>query len=464
VINCGDVYNDLGGWFRNYGATGIYNQSYGNHFYSDAQNYWNVSHGGAANGGIRFRDNHAGTLRGYVYANNDNDIGFLSNGGSWRIRIVGGDWTSIDGSSIRAPLFYDSNNTNYYFRPASTDTGILRGVLRFNDYGAGICGLYSSYRYQLVFAMGNDYKGALDGTSVSGGYGLWYSHPNAGGVASNLSTHGLMNIVNGSFHASLDASMRAVTDMRAPIFYDLNNTGYYLDPNSTSYLYHLVLSGNSYFRPSTWIQLDGSYGLYWPNHYGAHLRANDLSTYTPIAIQGNKNSYGGIYDHYSGVSGIMYDSAGNGGIYREANGRWIIYHLIANNCLGVGTSITSASYYMYVGGGIYSTGNIVAYSDARKKENIVTVDNALEKLNNLRGVYYNRIDDETKKRQIGVIAQEINEVLPEVVTYAEDVDEYGVSYGNIAGLLIEAIKEQNNKIVDLESKLNILTQKLENSQ
>ena len=465
TINCGDVYNVDGGWFRNYGATGIYNQSYGNHFYSDSQNYWNVSHGGAANGGIRFRDQHDSTIRGYVYANTNNDIGFLSNGGSWRLRIAGGDYTQIDGSSIRAPLYYDSNDTSYYFRPASTDTGTLRGRLNFADYGAGIVGTYSSYRYQLVYAMGAAYQGALDGTSVSGGYGLWYSHPNAGGVASNLSTHGLMNIVNGSFQASLDASMRAVTDMRTPIFYDLNNTGYYLNPDSTSYLYHLVLSGAVYFRPSGWIQLDGIYGLYWPNHYGLHVRANDQSTYTQLCIQGSKNSYGGILDLYSNVNGIMYDSGGNGGVYREANGRWYLYHNVGNNCMGVGTSTTSSSYYMYVGGGIYSTGNVVAYSDARSKTNVVTVDSALDKVSKLRGVYYTRLpgrdlEIDTNRREIGVIAQEVNEVIPEVVTYAKDVDEYGVQYGNFAGLFIEAFKELKAEVEALRAEVSTLRGRL----
>jgi len=49
-----------------------------------------------------------------------------------------------------------------------------------------------------------------------------------------------------------------------------------------------------------------------------------------------------------------------------------------------------------------------------------------------------------------VIAQEVNEVLPEVVTYAADVDEYGVQYGNFTGLFIEAFKEQQ-KIIDDQS-------------
>jgi nucleoside-triphosphatase THEP1 len=125
--------------------------------------------------------------------------------------------------------------------------------------------------------------------------------------------------------------------------------------------------------------------------------------------------------------------------------------------LGVAGSSTSSSYGIYEqGGGIFSTGNITAYSDRRKKENIITVDNALEKVNNLRGVYYNRIDDEEKKRQVGVIAQETEKVLPEAVTYSVDVDEYGVSYGNMAGVFIEAIKELTNQVKELKQEIEEL--------
>jgi hypothetical protein len=109
---------------------------------------------------------------------------------------------------------------------------------------------------------------------------------------------------------------------------------------------------------------------------------------------------------------------------------------------------------LYVSGAIYSTDDIVAYSDRRKKTNITTIDNALDKVNRMRGVFYDKIDDIKKGRQTGVIAQEINEVLPEVVTYAKDVDEYGVSYGNVVGVLIEAIKEQQLQIEQLKTKLD----------
>jgi hypothetical protein len=133
--------------------------------------------------------------------------------------------------------------------------------------------------------------------------------------------------------------------------------------------------------------------------------------------------------------------------------------------MGVGTSTTSSSYYMYVGGGIYSTGNVVAYSDARSKTNVVTVDSALDKVSKLRGVYYTRLpgrdlEIDTNRREIGVIAQEVNEILPEVVTYAKDVDEYGVQYGNFAGLFIEAFKELQAEVKALRTEVSTLRGRL----
>ena len=230
---------------------------------------------------------------------------------------------------------------------------------------------------------------------------------------------------------------------------------YYLNSNNiTSYMDAPNKAGTSYYQTNTWMQFNGNYGLYWPSNYGAHFYPNDGSSYTQFRTDGNKNGYDGIYLSYSRVNGMMYDSAGNGGVYREGEGRWYWYHHIGNNCTAINTSTTSSSYRAYVGGSLYAEGDIVAYSDRRKKTDIVTIDNALDKVLQLRGVYYTRIDDEIRGRQTGVIAQEINEVLPEVVTYANDLDEYGVSYGNIVGVLIEAIKEQQKEIDELKAKLN----------
>jgi hypothetical protein len=192
---------------------------------------------------------------------------------------------------------------------------------------------------------------------------------------------------------------------------------------------------------------DSSQGIYTGSN-GAHFYPNTASSYGSWRSDGNRSGWHGISFSSTYDPHVMFES-GNGGFYWQGNGKWALYYSVGNNCVGINSSATSGGYGLYVSRGIYATEDIVAYSDRRKKKNIVTVDNALDKLLQLRGVYYNRIDKleyNPDKRFLGVIAQEVVEVLPEVVTYAHDVDEYGVSYGNFAGLFIEAIKEQNEII------------------
>jgi hypothetical protein len=100
-------------------------------------------------------------------------------------------------------------------------------------------------------------------------------------------------------------------------------------------------------------------------------------------------------------------------------------------------------------GNVVFSGDVTAYSDSRLKKNINPIENALDKTLKLEGVSYERTDSDDK--HIGLIAQKVKEVLPEVVN--EDKDGYfTVSYGNIVGLLVEAIKELNAKVEKLENK------------
>lgn len=99
-----------------------------------------------------------------------------------------------------------------------------------------------------------------------------------------------------------------------------------------------------------------------------------------------------------------------------------------------------------------STGRVTAtdfnsLSDIRVKSNVHTIDNALNKVLAIRGTYF----DIHGIRSIGVIAQEIESILPEVVTEGEYKT---VSYGNIVGLLIEAIKELNSEVEALKKDKN----------
>jgi hypothetical protein len=98
-------------------------------------------------------------------------------------------------------------------------------------------------------------------------------------------------------------------------------------------------------------------------------------------------------------------------------------------------------------GSFTATGDVTAYSDESLKTNIQTIDNALDRVEAVRGVTFDRIEDGSTST--GVVAQELLEVLPEAVhTDANGV--HSVAYGNITGLLIEAVKELSAEVKELK--------------
>ena len=124
--------------------------------------------------------------------------------------------------------------------------------------------------------------------------------------------------------------------------------------------------------------------------------------------------------------------------------RWAIddngINRVGNVGIG-GDSSATATTKLYVHGDIYATGDVTASSDRRLKTDIKHIENALDKVCSLGGYTYVMND----KPSSGLIAQEVLEVLPEVVHGSEETN-YSLAYGNIVGLLVEAIKELKEKI------------------
>lgn len=125
---------------------------------------------------------------------------------------------------------------------------------------------------------------------------------------------------------------------------------------------------------------------------------------------------------------------------------------------GLGIGNTSPSVALGVTGAIIASDNITAYgtpSDIRLKENIEVIDNALDKVKQLKGITYDLKSD--GNRLTGLIAQDLEKVLPEAVYETSAVDNandkhLAIRYGNTVGLLVEAIKELEAKIESLENK------------
>ena len=194
---------------------------------------------------------------------------------------------------------------------------------------------------------------------------------------------------------------------------------------------------NNYWNANNWIQFNSGHGLYYPNNYSYHVYP--VNQY--LRVRNNNTSNGiQVVTNNSQLSGYLYADSANQIGFLNNSGSWGFRMDSSGNCT--------------------ATGNLTAYSDIRLKENIRTVDSALEKVKSMRGVYFDRKD--TGKASVGVIAQEIEEILPEVVETSdarsdENTDALPdiktVSYGNIVGVLIEAIKEQQIQIDELKAKL-----------
>ena len=132
------------------------------------------------------------------------------------------------------------------------------------------------------------------------------------------------------------------------------------------------------------------------------------------------------YNNSSGVITCTIDSPGEVGLGNLSS---------SGNSLSGNFSVTGA---------ITANGNITAFSDERLKENVETIEGALDKVSQMRGVTYNyKSDLNDGQRGTGVIAQEMQQVMPEVV---EEGEYLSVAYGNIVGVLIEAVKELKEEL------------------
>jgi hypothetical protein len=119
-------------------------------------------------------------------------------------------------------------------------------------------------------------------------------------------------------------------------------------------------------------------------------------------------------------------------------------------------SVTKLSYdptagtpNLSVTGTITATGNITAFSDKRLKNNIETIEDALSLVNRMRGV---RFEDNEGNKYVGLIAQELQETVPECVIEHEGSGYLAVAYQNLVGVLVNAINELSARVEELEKK------------
>jgi hypothetical protein len=210
-----------------------------------------------------------------------------------------------------------------------------------------------------------------------------------------------LRIMNSGYSLFPRSYVEASGSFRSPVFYDSNDpTNYYVDPAGTSNLATAIFTGN--------VTANAYYG--------------DGSNLTGITA-------GATLSAASGSQRVVLTSLTSGTMTTAATDADLTFNASTNTL---------------------SSGVFTSTSDKNKKKNIRRIENATEILNEIRGV---RFDWKSNNQpSVGVIAQEVEKVLPELVHTVDDGTKT-VSYGNLVAVLIEALKEQQEQIDELKKAI-----------
>ena len=429
-----------------------------------------------------------------------------SNPGNWGASLIIGnttaDQTLIDGSD-RPVLALDGNypvfNLNH---TATTNT----------NHGPTIQFTFDGYTSNRQIVIGTDGQGQrLDFGFSGGSYGTNSDKNPHNGISGyngltpmRLFSNGLLlgstgtypnEITSASYALDVRGTGYASTDFRAPIFYDSNDTAYYTNPAGDStfaYLYlrtgGLKMQRNYNDNAIWWNSGTDQNHVLWNHYYGGPRSRGGAAS---GGFDGMKwNTYQGLYIQ-GGLSGAYtvarFSTTGGG----STNTHFV--QLYANNVEQLGTrngyalannqmrspifyDSANTGYYFdgsATGDSIRVAGDIVAYySDERLKDKEGNISGAIDKVSKLNGFYYraNKKAQELgydTRLQVGVSAQEVEAVLPEVVKDAPIGQGYKtVKYDRMVPLLIEAIKEQqeiiNKQSQDIDELKQLVKQLMEN--
>jgi hypothetical protein len=214
-----------------------------------------------------------------------------------------------------------------------------------------------------------------------------------------------------------------------------------------------------------------------PSSTGVYNLGNNDNKFKEIFLSGSNHVFGGVtlitgdgYMRYTSTAfpqncamiecrqiNISQSDTVDNPSYTWSNAQHTGLYLHDNNSIGMTVNgsncVIVSDGAVTINGNIHSTGTMTSSSDARFKNDIQQLTNSLDKIANLRGVSFER--QGVLGRCIGVIAQEVETILPEVVS-TDNSGTKSVAYGNIVALLIEGIKELKQQNIVLTNRLNSL--------
>ena len=287
-------------------------------------------------------------------------------------------------------------SAGYHLQRSDHHSGHLEGS--YNNVGA------NSQKTNPIYSIGSNYN--PNDASLNNFYGVGYTHGDASFAPSNAGW---------GFYVAADGDRR--------LYLDGSNGRLYIGDQDTRYLSDIT----------------GQYGSVQINGQGA-------ANWEGFSIDGR--------------AVFMHDGGTSTGIYNDVDNEWLFYavhnsssYMYHNNSNKIEATSGGAS----INGSLTASGNVTAYSDARLKKNVNTINDALGIVGKLRGVSFDW--KESGKHSIGVIAQEVEKVLPEVVLEStatdpqtrEETTVKTVDYGKIVGVLINAINELKEEVEELKN-------------
>ena len=334
--------------------------------------------------------------------------------------------TSITGNGVTST---STTGTGVY---GLSNSGI--GLVGISNNNAGVYGLSTSSSG--VYAYSNTSTGVYARSDGNGAGGWFRSNTGPGIIATSDNVVATFSNNSGSLFLGIYANGNVGVGTNAPAYkLDVNGVArvqndIFLTKGSSPYIgttdsYNLRLGTGGADR----VTIDTN---------GNVTTTNNLTTAGGITTGTNKTIF--MPTGTGGESDIGWSFSGAGNVY--------LFGQTTNRAVGLYDGVSSTVRWTTdITGNFTAAGNVTAYSDIKLKTDIETIDNALDKVSRMRGVMYTRKD--TGSRGTGVIAQEMQQILPEAV---QDGETLSVAYGNIVGVLIEAIKELKAEIEQLKGK------------
>jgi hypothetical protein len=356
-----------------------------------------------------------------------------------------------------AGLYVDfkANTTN-----SLSDGGTYNGVLTFRSYGTSNSDFTGGIAQQIAYTDNNNlwHRGSTNSST----WGTWYK---------------IIDTLNSStahvFRATVANGSSGVETVRQPA--SATYFPAFVDSNNATAAAELVYTTSSFtVNPSTGgvgvTSLTATGGVYAGGTSGFYSTSFAANVRNPIWRFGNADGFGLSYFQGSaGFAGTAVDTLGIHFGTATAAGSTVMFNqdgkTYINGSLGVGTNGSGVT------GEIRATNEITAYytSDARLKENVRLIADPITKIMKIRGVNFDWIDKHieerggedgyfVRKHDVGVIAQEIAEILPEAVA-TRDNGFLAVKYEKIVPLLIEVVKAQQKEINQILQTLKDMASK-----